>query len=99
MTTLLTNATLLPCTPDMKVIERGWVRVEGETIHSLGAGTPPAVEGAEVIDASGLVGRLEPGGLGIHGSQEVAPSQRGTAGILGRIVQGRTLSPPARKSG
>lgn len=64
MTILLTNATLLPCTPDMPVIERGWVRIEGDAIHALGAGDPPAVPGAETVDAGGDV--VMPGMVNPH---------------------------------
>jgi cytosine/adenosine deaminase-related metal-dependent hydrolase len=63
MTALITNATLLPCTPDMPVIERGWVRIEGDAINSLGAGAPPEVPGAETVDAGGdiiMPGMVDP---------------------------------------
>lgn len=39
--TLFTGATLLPCTPGMPVIERGWLLVEGARIAALGQGDCP----------------------------------------------------------
>lgn len=64
MTILITNATLLPCTPDMPVVENGYVHIEGDTIKAVGAGTPLAVEGAEIIDAGGDV--VMPGMVNPH---------------------------------
>lgn len=64
MTTLINNATLLPCTPDMPVIEGGWVRIDGETITATGAGVAPQVAGAEVVDAGGDV--VMPGMVNPH---------------------------------
>lgn len=64
MTTLITNATLLPCTPDMPVIEVGWVRIDGETITATGAGLAPQVAGAAVVDAGGDV--VMPGMVNPH---------------------------------
>lgn len=64
MTTLFTNACLLPCTPDMPVIARGWLLVEGEAISSLGDGAAPEVPGAEVVDLGGDV--LMPGMVNPH---------------------------------
>lgn len=58
MTLLLANATLLPCTPDMPVIPRGWVRIDGETITALGEGPAPEIApqtAAETIDCTGEV--------------------------------------------
>ena len=55
MTILVTNALLLPCTADMPVIESGWIRIESDTIHSLGASPAPELPGAEIIDAAGFV--------------------------------------------
>ena len=55
MTTILTNATLLPCTDAMPVIAGGWVRVDGAVITALGSGPPPVVPGAEVVDVGGDV--------------------------------------------
>lgn len=51
MTILITNATLIPCTPDMPVIEHGWVRIDGDTIAATGAGPAPSIPGAETLDA------------------------------------------------
>lgn len=64
MTLLLTNALLLPCTPDMPVIENGWVQVDGETITATGSGAPPAIPGAETNDLSGDI--LMPGMVNPH---------------------------------
>ena len=64
MTTLFTNACLLPCTPDMPVIGRGWLLVNGEVISSLGDGAAPEVPGAEVVDLGGDV--LMPGMVNPH---------------------------------
>lgn len=51
--TLIVNAVILPCTPTMPVIDRGWIHVRGERIAGLGAGAAPEAPGAEVIDAGG----------------------------------------------
>lgn len=64
MTTLITNATLIPCTPDMPVIDGGFVHVEGERIVAAGAGPAPRVEGAETIDAGGDI--VMPGMVNPH---------------------------------
>jgi 5-methylthioadenosine/S-adenosylhomocysteine deaminase len=64
MTLLLTNALLLPCTPDMPVIDKGWVRVDGETVTATGAGAPPAIPGAETVDLGGDI--LMPGMVNPH---------------------------------
>ncbi|MEI5677245.1 MULTISPECIES: amidohydrolase family protein [unclassified Mesorhizobium] len=53
MTTLLTNALILPCTPDMPVIERGYIHIAGDEIKVVGAGPAPQIPGAEIIDANG----------------------------------------------
>lgn len=63
MTTLITNATLIPCSPDMPVIERGYVHIEGETILAAQGGPAPEIAGAEVIDAGGdivMPGMVDP---------------------------------------
>lgn len=64
MTTLIQNATLLPCTPDMPVVENGWVRIDGATITATGSDTPPDVPGAELIDVGGDV--VMPGMVNPH---------------------------------
>lgn len=64
MTTLITNATLIPCTPEMPVIEGGFVHVEGERIVAVGAGPAPRVEGAEVVDVGGDI--VMPGMVNPH---------------------------------
>ena len=64
MSTLLTNALLLPCTTDMPVVELGWIHVEGETILAVGSGAPPQSADAEVIDVGGDV--VMPGMVNPH---------------------------------
>lgn len=64
MTTLLVNATLLPCTSDMPVIEGGYVHVEGERIVAVGAGPAPDIAGAEIIDVGGDI--VMPGMVNPH---------------------------------
>ncbi|MEP4424080.1 MAG: amidohydrolase, partial [Nitratireductor sp.] len=64
MTLLITNATLLPCTPEMPVIENGFVQIEGETITATGAGPAPAIDGAETIDVAGDI--VMPGMVNPH---------------------------------
>jgi len=53
MSIILTNALILPCTPDMPVIERGYIHIEGDTIKAVGAGSAPQIPGAEIIDVNG----------------------------------------------
>lgn len=53
MSILIANATLLPCTPAMPVIDKGWVHVEGDVIKAVGSGDAPEIAGAETIDAEG----------------------------------------------
>jgi 5-methylthioadenosine/S-adenosylhomocysteine deaminase len=64
MTTLIQNATLLPCTPKMPVIDNGWVRVDGDTIAATGSGAPPEIPNAEIVDAGGDV--VMPGMVNPH---------------------------------
>jgi len=60
---LIENALLLPCTPEMPVIEGGWVLVEGDRIAATGAGAAP--EGvAERLDARGDI--VMPGFVNPH---------------------------------
>jgi cytosine/adenosine deaminase-related metal-dependent hydrolase len=61
---VIKNARLLPIDETMSVVERGWIQIEGDTIKELGAGEPPAVAGAEVIDAGGDV--VMPGMVNPH---------------------------------
>lgn len=62
MSVLFTNALILPCTPGMPVIDRGWLRVEGDRIVALGAGDPTDATGA--LDLGGDV--LMPGMVNPH---------------------------------
>lgn len=64
MTTVIRNATVLPCTPGMPVIEGGHVVIEAGRIAALGAGAPPELAGAEVIDAGGDI--VMPGMVNPH---------------------------------
>lgn len=61
---LIRNACLLPVDDTMSVIEGGWIHIEGSTILALGAGEPPHVEGAEMIDVAGDV--IMPGMVNPH---------------------------------
>jgi cytosine/adenosine deaminase-related metal-dependent hydrolase len=62
--TILKNATLLPCTAAMPVVAGGWIHVAGDSIAATGAGAPPDVPGAEVIDVGGDV--VMPGFVNPH---------------------------------
>lgn len=53
MTTLIINALILPCTPDMPIFERGYVHIEGEAIKAVGTDPAPQIPGAEIIDVGG----------------------------------------------
>lgn len=64
MTTLIQNAMVLPCSPGMPVIERGYVAVDGTMISAVGDGDPPDIQGAEVIDAGGDI--VMPGMVNPH---------------------------------
>jgi len=64
MSILITNATVLPCTEDMSVIDKGWVHVEGGVIKAVGAGEAPAIAGAGIVDADGDV--VMPGMVNPH---------------------------------
>ncbi|QOF69022.1 amidohydrolase [Aminobacter sp. SR38] len=64
MSILITNATVLPCTEDMPVVDKGWVHVEGEVIKAVGVGEAPAIVGAEIVDAGGDV--VMPGMVNPH---------------------------------
>ena len=56
------NATLLPCTADMPVIESGHVSVAGGIIHSAGPGPGPSA--SEILDAGGDI--VMPGMVNPH---------------------------------
>ena len=43
----------------IKFLKDAWVLIEGGIIDSVGTGSVPAVEGAEVVDAGGLFTRNE----------------------------------------
>lgn len=63
MPILFTNATILPCTPEMPVLERAHLLVEGDRIVSLGTGMPD-VAADEVLDLGGDI--LMPGMVNPH---------------------------------
>lgn len=62
--TLFVNATLLPVDAGMQVVEAGWLHVSGALVAGLGAGPPPEVPGAEIIDSNGDL--LMPGMVNTH---------------------------------
>jgi cytosine/adenosine deaminase-related metal-dependent hydrolase len=64
MTILLTNAWLVTMDATMSEHERGWVQIDGSTITALGAGTPPVIAGAEIIDCNGDI--VMPGMVNPH---------------------------------
>jgi cytosine/adenosine deaminase-related metal-dependent hydrolase len=64
MPTLIKNAVVITLNAGMAIHDRGWVQIEGETISALGAGEPPEIAGAEVIDAAGDV--IMPGMVNPH---------------------------------
>ncbi|HUH76387.1 MAG TPA: amidohydrolase family protein, partial [Devosia sp.] len=64
MTILLTNAWLVTMDATMSEHERGWVQIDGSAITALGAGTPPVIAGAEIIDCNGDI--VMPGMVNPH---------------------------------
>lgn len=65
MTTLIRNATVLPCTPEMPVIQAGHVLVQDGLIASVGAGDGPnEIAGCAQIDAGGDI--VMPGMVNPH---------------------------------
>ena len=64
MTTLLTNAWLLTLDAAMTEHNPGWLQIDGDSITALGTGTPPAIEGAELIDCGGDI--VMPGMVNTH---------------------------------
>lgn len=63
-TTLLTNAWLLTIDDAMTEHQAGWLQIDGTTITALGSGTPPTIEGAEIIDCGGDI--IMPGMVNAH---------------------------------
>jgi cytosine/adenosine deaminase-related metal-dependent hydrolase len=61
---LIVNACLLPIDDAMTIVEPGWIQVEGDRIVALGAGDPPVVPGADVLDVGGDV--VMPGMVNPH---------------------------------
>lgn len=64
MKTLIRNALLLPCTPDMPVIEAGHVLIEDDRIVSAGAGPGPGSIDADITDVEGDI--VMPGMVNPH---------------------------------
>jgi 5-methylthioadenosine/S-adenosylhomocysteine deaminase len=64
MTTLLTNALVVTMDDALIVYEKGWVRVDGDTITALGNGPAPQIDGAEVVDCNGDI--VMPGMVNAH---------------------------------
>ncbi|MFN3550117.1 MAG: amidohydrolase family protein [Mesorhizobium sp.] len=64
MSLVLSNATLLPCTPAMPVVEKGWIRIDGRIITATGSGPAPAIEGMQTIDCGGDI--VMPGMVNPH---------------------------------
>lgn len=61
---LIVNACLLPIDDGMTIVERGWIHIQGDRIVALGSDGPPAIPGAEVLDAGGDV--VMPGMVNPH---------------------------------
>ena len=64
MTTLFTNGLILAVDETMTVHEKGWVLVEDDRVTQVGAGAPPQLADAEIIDLSGDI--LMPGMVNPH---------------------------------
>ncbi|GLQ55303.1 amidohydrolase family protein [Devosia nitrariae] len=64
MTIRLTNAWVLTLDEGMNQHERGWISIDGNTITALGAGDPPAIDGAEIVDCGGDI--VMPGMVNTH---------------------------------
>ena len=64
MSTLLTNAWLLTIDAAMSAHPSGWVHVDGDAIKAVGAGAPPVISGAEIIDCGGDI--VMPGMVNTH---------------------------------
>ncbi|UDY35482.1 amidohydrolase family protein [Dermatobacter hominis] len=64
MTLLITDVTVLTVDPADRVVDRGWVSVDGTTITGVGAGDPAIGPDDEVVDGGG--GLLAPGLVSTH---------------------------------
>ncbi|WP_193337210.1 amidohydrolase family protein [Devosia beringensis] len=64
MTIILTNAWVLTLDADFTEHNPGWVQIDGTTITALGAGAPPAIAGAEIVDCGGDI--VMPGMVNTH---------------------------------
>jgi 5-methylthioadenosine/S-adenosylhomocysteine deaminase len=64
MTLFITDITVVTADPADRVVDRGWVSVDGATITGIGSGGAPAAEGDDVVDGAG--GLLTPGLVSTH---------------------------------
>tara|TARA_R110002020_G_scaffold3766_26_gene16668 strand:- start:4110 stop:5435 length:1326 start_codon:yes stop_codon:yes gene_type:complete len=64
MTILLTNAWVLTLDAAFTEYNPGWVQIDGTTITALGAGAPPVIEQADIIDCGGDI--VMPGMVNTH---------------------------------
>ena len=64
MTLFITDVDVLTVDPHDRVLERGWVSVDGTTITGVGTGPAPVADGDEVLDGAG--GLLAPGLVSTH---------------------------------
>ena len=62
---LIENATLITMDPERRVIEKGWLAIEGARIAALGDADTPAPAAAQVIDGARMV--VLPGLIDSHG--------------------------------
>ena len=64
MSTLLTNAWMLTIDAAMSAHPNGWVHIDGDVIKAVGAGAPPVIPGAEIVDCNGDI--VMPGMVNTH---------------------------------
>ena len=64
MSTLLTNAWVLTIDSAMAEHAKGWVHIDGGVIKAVGAGTPPVIPDAEIVDCGGDI--VMPGMVNTH---------------------------------
>jgi len=69
---LIRNAVLIPVAGEAEAIVDGWMLVDGDRIHSLGSGEPPAVD-AEVLDVGGAF--VAPGFVSAHSHLFTSPTR------------------------
>jgi 5-methylthioadenosine/S-adenosylhomocysteine deaminase len=61
---VIQNGMILTFNTDMTVIGNGYIAIQGDSIHSIGTGSPPAVIASKTIDAKG--GIVMPGLINGH---------------------------------